>query len=390
MAPSEAWTVTAAVHQPAELAPIPVLPEPAAAEAAEAADGEADAAAESARRSESLRDRETFRAELQLPPGLPDRVYALADALTAGLTGDAERAQAIESFLQENYTYRMDVPKLPKTAADFADTFLFETKEGYCDYFSTSMAVLLRAAGIPARWVKGFTSGQVTGTGAGGMLDVTVLNRNAHSWVEAYIPGSGWTVFDPTPAGPDSAPAESAAAVQASALPSAAGAADGDAPLLQRLQQRMAEAGQWLSGFGRQGAGGSDTLSAGMKWTAAALIALLLPLLITLVRIVRRSPSIQLGPGYPSAGAYTSRRASSFRPFDKLWIKLFGRLGRKKPEHTVREYVESLPLSEVGQREALLDFVKQYEAVRYGAAPVPRTTARGLKELWRRITRGAE
>ncbi|MFC3772768.1 DUF4129 domain-containing transglutaminase family protein [Paenibacillus sp. GCM10012303] len=390
MAPSEAWTVTAAVHQPAELAPIPVLPEPAAAEAAEAADGEADAAAESARRSESLRDRETFRAELQLPPGLPDRVYALADALTAGLTGDAERAQAIESFLQENYTYRMDVPKLPKTAADFADTFLFETKEGYCDYFSTSMAVLIRAVGIPARWVKGFTSGQVTGTGAGGMLDVTVLNRNAHSWVEAYIPGSGWTVFDPTPAGPDSALAESAAAVQASALPSAAGAADGDAPLMQRLQQRMAEAGQWLSGFGRQGAGGSDTLSAGMKWTAAALIALLLPLLIMLVRIVRRSPSIRNGPGYPSAGAYTSRRASSFRPFDKLWIRLFGRLGRKKPEHTVREYVESLPLSEVGQREALLDFVKRYEAVRYGAAPVPRTTARGLKELWRRITRGKE
>ncbi|MDF2663001.1 MAG: hypothetical protein K0Q94_5792, partial [Paenibacillus sp.] len=78
------------------------------------------------------------------------------------------------------------------------------------------------------------------------------------------------------------------------------------------------------------------------------------------------------------------------RPFDKLWIRLFGRLGRKKPEHTVREYVESLPLSEVGQREALLDFVKRYEAVRYGAAPVPRTTARGLKELWRRITRGKE
>lgn len=390
VAPSEAWTVTAAVHQATELAASPV-PEPAAE--AEAGTGEA-AGPDGTRSSEPLPDRESFRAELQLPLGLPARVFALADTLTAGLIGDAQRAQAIEKFLKETYTYRMDVPVLPRTAADFADSFLFETKEGYCDYFSTSMAVLLRAAGIPARWVKGFAPGQVTGTGngAGGMLDVTVLNRNAHSWVEAYIPGSGWTTFDPTPSGPDSAPAESAAAVQASALPAAAGAADGDLPLLQRLQQTLAEAGQWLlSGFGRQGAGGSDTLSAGMKWIAAALIALLLPLLILLRRIAgRRSLSIRSGNGRSYAGAYTSRRASSYRPFDKLWMRLFGRLGRKRPEHTVREYFDSLPMAEAGKRDALLDFVKQYEAVRYGAAPVPRTAVRSLKEVWRRITRGKE
>ncbi len=77
------------------------------------------------------------------------------------------------------------------------DYFLFDTKVGYCDNFSTAMVVLLRAAGLPARWAKGFTGGYQTGTKDDNKI-YTILNSNAHSWPEVYFPGFGWLPFEPT------------------------------------------------------------------------------------------------------------------------------------------------------------------------------------------------
>ena len=80
--------------------------------------------------------------------------------------------------------------------ADPIAQFLFERRQGHCEYFASAMAVMLRTVGIPSRLVNGFRGGEFNDlTGS-----YIVRARDAHSWVEAYFPGSGWITFDPTPA----------------------------------------------------------------------------------------------------------------------------------------------------------------------------------------------
>ena len=80
---------------------------------------------------------------------------------------------------------------------DYVDQFLFDTKRGYCDNFSTSMVVMLRSIDIPARWVKGFAPGEYQLDDEGERV-YQITNNEAHSWVEAYMPGIGWMPFEPT------------------------------------------------------------------------------------------------------------------------------------------------------------------------------------------------
>ena len=131
---------------------------------------------------------------LQLPR-LDPRVQALADSLAALGATRYDRAVAIERFFTEQFTYTLD---LPRTRAEASlEHFLFERRAGHCEYFSTGMAVLLRAAGIPARNVNGFLGGEWNE--AENYLAVT--QNAAHSWVEVWFPAYGWVPFDPTPAG---------------------------------------------------------------------------------------------------------------------------------------------------------------------------------------------
>ena len=140
---------------------------------------------------------------LQLPDTLPDRVYELTEEIIAGKENRYEQAKAIEQYFSRNgYVYETkDVP-VPDDDQDFVDQFLFETQRGYCDHYSTSMVAMLRSAGIPSRWVKGFTGGEVTQqTDLAEGEDLTtyeVQNNNAHSWVEVFFPDVGWVPFEPT------------------------------------------------------------------------------------------------------------------------------------------------------------------------------------------------
>lgn len=149
---------------------------------------------------------------LQLPESLPDRVVALAaEVAGGGITNRYDQVKAIEDFLKNNYAYSMQKSKLPPSGADFVDDFLFEQRLGYCVHFSTAMVVMLRSQEIPARWVKGFTSGTLIETGhaaesadrvqqpSSRMQTYEVRASNAHAWVEVYFPGVGWVPFDPTP-----------------------------------------------------------------------------------------------------------------------------------------------------------------------------------------------
>lgn len=139
-----------------------------------------------------------FAQYLQLPDGLPQRVHDLSLEITGREETLYGKARAVEQYFRQNgFVYDQANVASPGAGEDFADHFLFETKRGYCDHFSTSMVVLLRSAGVPARWVKGFNEGEEIGRNdAGRQFEVT--NNNAHSWVEAYMPGVGWMPFEPT------------------------------------------------------------------------------------------------------------------------------------------------------------------------------------------------
>ena len=141
-----------------------------------------------------------FDRYTQLPDELPQRVRDLAEEITMNSDTVYDKARAIEGYFErDGFEYSLtDIP-VPKEDQDYVDQFLFETKRGYCDNFSTSMVVMLRSLDIPARWVKGFNEGEQLEDENGVETDVyQVTNNNAHSWVEAYMPGVGWMLFEPT------------------------------------------------------------------------------------------------------------------------------------------------------------------------------------------------
>ena len=129
---------------------------------------------------------------LNLPDNLPQRVRELAFDLSRSQTTPYDQALAIETYLR-SYPYNLDVPTPPPTQ-DVADYFLFDLKQGYCDYYATAMVVLSRAAGLPARLVSGYASGSYDAPNA----RYVVTADNAHSWVEIYFSGIGWVEFEPT------------------------------------------------------------------------------------------------------------------------------------------------------------------------------------------------
>jgi len=130
---------------------------------------------------------------LELPP-IDARIPQLAADMTAGADSPEERARALERRLRHDYGYTLQM--LPAPVADPLATFLFVRKKGHCEYFASAMAVMLRTLGIPSRVVTGFLSG-VYNPMTGWQV---VRASDAHSWVEAWLPGRGWVTFDPTPA----------------------------------------------------------------------------------------------------------------------------------------------------------------------------------------------
>ena len=139
---------------------------------------------------------------LQLPETTPARVRELATLTTANLGNPYDKADAIEKFLR-TYTYNQNI-MAPPTGQDGVDYFLFDSKEGYCDYYASAMVVMLRAVGVPARFVVGYTPGQVREQNqvSEGPEQYRILERNAHAWPEVYFPSYGWIQFEPTASEP--------------------------------------------------------------------------------------------------------------------------------------------------------------------------------------------
>lgn len=138
-----------------------------------------------------------------LPPLFDQRIAKLAERITATEKNRYDKARAVELYLQNNLGYTLE----QKAGGDepLAD-FLFNVREGHCEYFATAMAMMLRTQGIATRMVTGFNGGEYNDA-----ADVTVVRqRNAHAWVEVYFPGEDvWLPFDPTPFAGQTAPTSS-------------------------------------------------------------------------------------------------------------------------------------------------------------------------------------
>jgi transglutaminase-like putative cysteine protease len=124
--------------------------------------------------------------------GITPRIEDLAKRLAAGVAPE-DAARRIQRYLGDNMVYSIDF--LGREATNPIDDFLFRYKSGHCEYFATAMILMLRSVGIPARLATGFLGAEFNP-----LEDYYIVRQsNAHAWVEAYLPGKGWTTIDPTP-----------------------------------------------------------------------------------------------------------------------------------------------------------------------------------------------
>ncbi|MFO7633728.1 MAG: transglutaminase domain-containing protein, partial [Caldilinea sp.] len=129
---------------------------------------------------------------LQIPEDFSPAVAQLAREVTAESVSPYDKAMAIETYLR-TIPYDDAIPA-PPPGRDPLEYFLFDIQEGYCDYYATAMAMMLRVVGVPARTASGY---------AEGMFDEEsgayfVTERDAHTWVEVFFPEYGWIEFEPT------------------------------------------------------------------------------------------------------------------------------------------------------------------------------------------------
>ncbi len=151
---------------------------------------------------------QTLAEDGQLPHPYP-RVQALARSITAGDTTTYGKVQSLIGWIGAHTHYSLDIPPLP-AGADTVDEFLFGNRVGFCEQISTSLAVMLRSLGIPAREAVGYVPG-----GYDPITDLWQVHADdAHAWVQVWFPGYGWQNFDPTAVVPLSNPSPGATAVK--------------------------------------------------------------------------------------------------------------------------------------------------------------------------------
>ncbi|MBZ8143193.1 transglutaminase, partial [Rubrivivax gelatinosus] len=134
-------------------------------------------------------------ALLELPPGASPRLQALGHELAAREAQPAARAAAVLAFFSEG-GFRVDAREAGVRGPDAYDRFAYERRAGGADQFAGAFVLLARAAGLPARLVTGYHGGRLMGSSD----YVLVKQSHAHAWAELWLPGRGWSRFDPADA----------------------------------------------------------------------------------------------------------------------------------------------------------------------------------------------
>jgi hypothetical protein len=316
---------------------------------------------------------------LQLPANLPRTVRGLAEQVTENRTTPYAKAVAIEQYLRGNYAYSLDKPTRPTRNEDFISHFLFVDRTGYCDHFSTSMVVMLRSVGVPARWVKGYAPGTRQASSEDHLQEVIVRNQDAHSWVEVYFPSTGWISFEPTP-GFSALSADHASSIMANAQAERP-AMTASLLAIPSVKSLSAAPLEWLQISTNELVVFVQTYRE-LLVIIASVCLFLLGLFLILWRKGLLYSVPRLFPGYKG-------RLSSSRPvvryMDRLWLQLFHKYGAKSSHQTVREYVTALHLGSAVQKQALLEFVLMYETIRYDTPSRPAYSKREITAVWEAI-----
>ena len=304
---------------------------------------------------------------LQLPT-FDGRIHELARRWTAPFATDLERARAIERHLRSDYGYTLELPS--HEVADPLAYFLFERRKGHCEYFASAMTVMLRAIGIPARLATGFQSGIYNP-----MTDLWLVRASdAHTWVEAWIPGT-WLVdlrphaarSEPANSRPDGPPRpvsrcrrDVLAAVGGRVRRRAAGLAGrphgtGRAPHGRELVRFGVERGRRLE-RPQHGVGAAHTgFADGDRGRDGLWIWVLGPPLLRLLRIRRRVQRVRRGQASVADATLLYERM----------LQIAKRHGYQKPAwFTPAEFAASLAGSPLGV--PVSEFTAAYNALRFG------------------------
>jgi transglutaminase-like putative cysteine protease len=309
-----------------------------------------------------------LRRALRLPPESNPRASALAAQWREASAADAEvLARAIAFFRQGRYIYTLEPPLL---GANTVDQFLFVTKEGFCEHFSSAFVFLMRAAGIPARVVTGYQGGELNSVDS----IITVRQSDAHAWAEVFLAGRGWVRVDPTAAAvPGRIESGLARAVpQAAALPLMMRP---ELEWLRGVRDRWEALAHkwnvWVLGYNperqRELMSLAGMRDAGWRKLTATLFAFLGAMTLVLL-------------------AWSLKRLARPDPVQRAWRafcrKLASRGIERSPHEGPRDYATRAARALPAARRAILRIGALYIALRYGA----QASADGIARL-RRLVR---
>jgi|SRR5581483_11729136 len=326
-------------------------------------------------------------------PALDPRVGQLTAEITRSSRNDYDKAAAVEHYLRTNFGYTLELPQTK--LRDPIANFLFERRQGHCEFFASSMAVMLRTVGIPSRVVNGFRSDEfndITGS-------YVVRAKDAHAWVEAYFPGYGWQMFDPTPSG------------------AATGARHGWARLALYVDAMSSFWREWIVSYdtshqftlGQAAVGGSRTLWVGSRKWARQKYASMLRWARQSQDRVEHSPArwALIGAAVALGLLILANLARIMRLLQEKWISAhperspeqaasiwYGRVARvlarrgvqKQSSQTAQEFLRKIQDQRL--REPVARFTQVYESARFGNSAEDASRLPGLYEEVEAATRG--
>ena len=265
--------------------------------------------------------------DLAVPPDIDPRVLQKAHEVADSQQAPGDKITAIVRFLRTNNTYSLTVDP---GAGEPISNFILQKKAAHCEYFASAAVIMLRAAGLPTRYVSGYYAHE-----SGGEDALLVRQRDAHAWAESWVAGSGWVTVDATPGGgrPD--------------------ALAGAIPLYwqawERIQDILGAVRTWV-------------LTAGWLQKGAVFLLLVLGLLIPQVyRYLKSRQAQTVGFKYSSPDAALALLSMRFET-------LLARRGVPVPQtRTWPEHLRDAELGDMGLRR----FVQDYGEARFGPPPSP-------------------
>jgi len=310
---------------------------------------------------------------VQLPDKLSPRIRELARTWTEGTTDARAAARAIEAKLREGYRYDTATPSAGD--ADPLEHFLFESKRGHCEFYSTALALMLRTLDVPTRNVTGFVGGTWNKFGK----FYVVRQGDAHSWVEVFVEGTGWVTFDPTPPA-DSEPRSSTT-----------GAWAWMRDLLEATSQRW---DRHVVGYDLEQQYGllqrvSERESGTSLWTTRRMLVGggVILVAVALGGWLARRKTSALAPSPRGAGPRSRSERAATALYEELETALVTQGISRQPGTPPLRHAQALLASEHPLGEEVFDLTNHYLAARFGGLELDDESARELMQRVKALQR---